>query len=174
MATIIPFIPSNIILPTFTATLDGDDYTVKVTWNVSAQRFYLNLYAQDGTWVTTVPLIQSPPARQVLSAVWDILQGILTIVMVDPSLWPIPLSTEGTATKPGTVSNFTLENFVPNNYNGTFKSLILNPTTFTIPMTTDPGQATILGSVSRYLNMMAGIFNTSTLIYRSGAFEVNP
>jgi len=173
MATVIPFIPSNIILPSFVATLDGDDYTVKVTWNISAQRFYINLYAQDGSWVTTVPLIQSPPARQVLSADWDILQGILTVVMVDPSLWPVPLSTEGTATKPGTIQNFTLENFVPNNYNGTFRGLMLNPTTFTIPMITDPGTATILGSVSRYLNMAAGIFQ-STLIYRNGCFEVNP
>jgi hypothetical protein len=45
---------------------------------------------------------------------------------------------------------------------------------FTIPVSTDPGQVIILGVVDRVLNMVAGVFQTSTLIYRNGAFETNP
>jgi hypothetical protein len=174
MATFIPFTPSNLFVPSFVANFDGDDYTVKISWNISAQRFYINIYAGDGTWIVTVPLIQSPPSRGVASVAWDILQGTVSVQMVDPSLWPIPLSPAALGTPPGTIIEYTLENFVPDTYNGKFRGLHINPTLFTIPMTSDPGQAQILGSVSRHLNMVAGIFNTSTFIYRNGNFEVNP
>jgi len=174
MATIIPFRASNLITPTFIANLDGDDYEVRITWNISAQRYYVNINAQDGTWMTTVPLIQTPPARDVDTVLWDILQGVLIVTLVDPSLWPIPLSPSGIGTRPGTVIEYTFENFVPSTYNGKFRGLHVNETTFRITMPTDPGLIQTPGSVSRYLNMAAGIFNVSTLIYRNGCFEVNP
>jgi hypothetical protein len=173
MTTIIPFLPSNITAPIFTATFDGATYRVVITWNISAQRFYVNIYDQGGMWIVTVPLFQSPPARAVNSVSYDIIRRVMTIEMDDPSHWPIPLNTGGTGTKPGTMVDYTLENFDPPVLNAKWRSIQLNETTFSFPLADDPGAINIVGSVSRYLNMVNGLFQ-STLIYRNGAFEVNP
>jgi hypothetical protein len=174
MSTVIPFVPSNIRVPSFTVTLDSDDYTIKVTWNVSAQRYYLNIYSTDGTWIITTPLVSCPPGRDVELVSWDSTRRVLTVQMVDPSLWPIPLSAGGEVTSPGQMIDYTLEGFQPDTYNGTFRCLHMNETTFSLSMETDPGQIIVLGNVNRLMNMVQTIFQTSSLVYRNGAFEVNP
>jgi len=173
MTTIIPFLPSNIITPTFIATLDGNDYRVTITWNISAQRYYINIYDQSGVWIITVPLVQSPPARAINSLSYDSLRRVMTVQMVSPALWPVPLGSTGTATPAGMIVDYTLENFDPPVLNAKWRSLHINDTTFSFPLADDPGQINIVGSVSRYLSMVGGVFQ-STLIYRNGAFEVSP
>lgn len=174
MTTVIPFIPSNLQAPTFNATLDGANYAIKVTWNVSAQRYYINVYSTDGTWIITTPLVSCPPARAVNSVDWDSTRRVLTVEMVDPSFWPIPLSTGGLVISPGTMLDYTLEGFQPTTYNGLFRGLQIDETTFSVPMDTDPGQVVVMGNVNRLLNMVQSVFQTSSLVYRNGAFEVNP
>jgi hypothetical protein len=173
MTTIIPFLPSNIITPTIPATLDGVDHDVRITWNVSAQRYYINIYRKhDGAWIITVPLFSSPPARNVQSAVYDPFLNSIVVQLVDPSLWPVPISVSGT--KPGTIIDYTLEGFQPPTYNGKFRSLHINDLMFSFPMSHDPGMVVVLGKVSRLLNMVDTIFTRSTMVYRNGAFEINP
>jgi hypothetical protein len=172
MTTVIPFVPSNIITPKFRATLDGATYDIKVTWNLSAMRYYINIYDTNGIWIITIPLISSPPARNVRSAIYDPFLNAITVTLEDPSQWPVPAT--GPTTKPGTIIDYTLEGFQPSTYNGKFRSLHLNNTKFTFPMPTNPGPLIILGRVSRLLNMAATVFKTSTLIYRNGSFEINP
>ena len=174
MTTVIPFIPSNIKVPTISVTLDGDSYTVKVTWNVSAQRYYINVYSTDGTWVIATPLVSCPPGRDIESVSWDSTRRILTVQMVDPSLWPIPLSAGGLVTPPGQMIDYTLEGFQPDTYNGLFRGLQIDEVIFEIPMDTNPGQVVVLGNVTRLMNMVQTVFTTSSLVYRNGAFEVNP
>jgi|SRR6516225_2771730 hypothetical protein len=174
MTTVIPFLPSNIKTPTFGATFDGDDYKVTITWNISAQRYYVNVYGSDGSWIIATPLIQSPPSRAVNGLTYDPLRRVMTIQMVDPKYWPVPIGSTGTATPPGTIVDYTLENFDPALLNTKWRSLHVNDTTFSFPLANDPGQINILGSVGRHLDMLNGIFQTSSLIYRNGAFEVNP
>jgi hypothetical protein len=173
MTTVIPFLPSNINQPNFVATFDGNDYRVVITWNVSARRYYVNIYGQDGTWIITVPLVQTPPARPVQSVVYDNLRRVITVQMTDPSTWPVPLAKGGLLTPFGTIVDYTLENFDPVVLNARWRSLQVNEVTFSFPLANDPGEINILGTVSRYINMVGGLFN-STLIYRNGAFEVNP
>jgi hypothetical protein len=156
------------------ATFDGDNYNVIVTWNVSAQRYYVNIYALDGTWIVTVPLVQTPPARPMQSVIYDNLRRVITAQMTDPSTWPVPLSKAGLLTAPGTIVDYTLENFDPAVLNATWRSLQVDVTTFSFPLANDPGEINILGSVTRLINMVGGLFKTSTFIYRNGAFEVNP
>lgn len=60
MTIIIPFIPPPTTAFQFTAALDGSPYTITVTWNVSAQRWYINVYDQSNSRVFTLPLIGSP------------------------------------------------------------------------------------------------------------------
>lgn len=174
MTTVIPFLPSNLTAPKFVATFDGFTYNVTVTWNVSAQRYYVNIYAQDGTWIVTTPLVQTPPSRNLSSLQYDPFQGIMIAQFVDPSLWPVPLSPAGLATVSGTIVDYTLENFDPSLLNTIWRSLHINSLTFSFPIASDPGQIKVFGSVARYMNMIGGIFQTSTLIYRNGAFEVTP
>jgi hypothetical protein len=172
MTTIIPFIPSNLKAPSFDAMFDGNIYKVVITWNVSAQRFYINVYDSSGIWIITVPIISSPPARNVISAVYDPFLNIVDVTLVDPSQWPLPVG--GPITKPGTMIDYTLEGFQPNTYNGRFRCLHLNDTKFTFPMDTNPGPLAILGRVSRLLNMIDTVFQTSTMVYRNSMFEINP
>ena len=58
--TVIPFTPNNISAFQFQPTLDGVVYTATVTWNVSGQRWYLNLYTVGGVLVFCRALIASP------------------------------------------------------------------------------------------------------------------
>jgi hypothetical protein len=171
MTTIIPFIPSNLVTPTFTATFDGDDYRVTITWNISAQRYYVNIYAQDGTWIVTVPLVQTPPSRAIDSVEYDILRRVMTMTLVNPIYFPVPLGSN--LTRPGTVLDYTLENFDPPSLNGVQRSLHIDDLTFSFPLANDPGQINVIGSICRYIDMAAGIFD-STFIYRNGYFEVTP
>ena len=171
MTTVIPFIPSNIVAPTFQATLDGNNYRIVVTWNVSAQRYYVNIYDMGGVWIVTVPLVQSPPSRAVEAVSYDIIRRILTGQLVDSIYFPVPIGSN--LTQPGVIVDYTLENFDPPVLNAKWRCIQLNETTFSFSLPDDPGPINVVGSVSRYLNMVNGLFQ-STLIYRNGAFEVNP
>ena len=44
----------------FQPTLDGAVYTAIVTWNVFGERYYVNLYALDGTLIFCLPMTGSP------------------------------------------------------------------------------------------------------------------
>lgn len=172
MATIVPFLPSNIVAPSFNTVFDGKNHKVVITWNISSQRYYINVYDSVGNWIITVPLISSPPPRAVLDAQYDPFLGSVVVDLVDPSLWPIPLG--GPITKPGTIIEYTLEGFQPSTYNGKFRCLHIDGTQFTFPMTTDPGPLIVLGRVSRLLNMIDTVFNISSMVYRNGVFEITP
>jgi hypothetical protein len=155
-------------------TLDGTSYNVTITWNVSAQRYYINVYTLDGTWIITTALVSTPPARDIASVVYDPFLSLATVTMVDPTLWPVPLAHEGLVTPPGTVIDYTLEGFTPDTYNGLVRALQINPTTFTFPLATDPGPVVVMGKVNRLINMIQSLFSTSSLVYRNAAFEINP
>jgi hypothetical protein len=173
MTTVVPFIPSTIRPFSFNAMLDGTSYNVYVTWNVSAQRYYIDVYNNGGGWVITVPLFASPPARRIQSVVYDPFLLALQVTLISPDQWPIPLSSGGLSTAPGTIIDYTLEGFTPDTFNGKYRGMHINETQFTIPMSTDPGQPVIVGSISRILNMVGSLFD-STLIYRNGTFEISP
>lgn len=173
MTTIIPFLPSNLAAPTFPVTLDGGSYQVTVTWNVSAQRYYINIYDNTGNWILTTAMIQSPPSRAVNGLVYDPLRLVMTVELVAPPFWPVPIGSLGTFSPPGTVVDYYLENFDPASLNAKWRCLHIDDVYFSFPLATNPGQINVLGSVSQYANMVGGTFD-STLIYRNGAFEVNP
>lgn len=59
--TLTAFTPTNAGPFQFGATLDGQDYICNVTWNLWAQRWYLNIYTTQGVAVLARALIASPP-----------------------------------------------------------------------------------------------------------------
>jgi hypothetical protein len=188
MTTIVPFTPSNITAPKFKALLDGNSYDIVVTWNLSAKRYYINIYGKGGVWILTVPIISTAPARKVSAAVYDPFLNAVTITLLNDLSWVLPteppclLPTSGfmeetkviTNTKPGTIIEYTLDNFQPATYNGRYRSLHLNDQSFVIPMPVNPGPVVVLGQVSRLLSMISCRFTRSTMIYRNGAFEISP
>jgi hypothetical protein len=62
MTTIIPFTPSNNSTPPFSTplTLDGTSYAGSVTWNITGQRYYLQILDQSGNQIWTGALVGSP------------------------------------------------------------------------------------------------------------------
>lgn len=60
MTTLYPFQPTATQPFQFQPTFDGTVYTVIATWNVTAQRYYINIYSLSGDRIATLPLIGSP------------------------------------------------------------------------------------------------------------------
>lgn len=59
--TLTPFTPTNAGPQQFGATLDGQPYICTVTWGLWAQRWYLNIFTQQGALIYACALIASPP-----------------------------------------------------------------------------------------------------------------
>jgi len=133
-----------------------------VSWNVAAQRYFINLYTLDGVWICTVPLVETSTGQPVLAMVYDDTQGVLVATMQSPMHRPA-----------GQIVRYTLEGFVPDVINGQRDCLTLVDQRFQFSAD-DPGVITVMGHASRYANMVAGYFQYSTLIFRNGQFETNP
>jgi hypothetical protein len=95
----------------------------------------------------------------------------MTMTFVNSLSFPVPISSN--LISPGTILDYTLENFDPPVLNGKQRSLHINESSFSFPLANDPGQVNVIGSVARYIDMAGGIFQ-STFIYRNGSFEVTP
>lgn len=162
MATYVPFRASNTSAPRLTVQLDYQDITMMVTWNVAAQRYFINLYTLDGVWICTVPMVETSKGQPVLTMVYDSSQGLLVGTMAAPMRRP-----------PGQIVDYVLEGFSPSTINGLQQCLTLADQRFSFKAP-DPGVISIMGHASRYQNMAKGYFQYSTLIYRNGQFETNP
>lgn len=60
MTTLFAFQPSPTSNFIFQPTLDGQQYTAIVNWNLYGVRYYLNLYTLQGVQILCVALIGSP------------------------------------------------------------------------------------------------------------------
>lgn len=70
MTTIIPFTPSPVAAPPFSAivTLDGSSYSLVTMWNFYSSRWYFSLTDQFGNLTINAPLIGSPPNANIYLA----------------------------------------------------------------------------------------------------------
>ncbi len=75
--TYVIFNPSPTSNFQFQVTLDGNDYTVIVNWNLFGQRYYVNLYDLTGKLVVCLPLIGSPDLYNI-----SLVAGYFTTLMV--------------------------------------------------------------------------------------------
>jgi hypothetical protein len=168
VTTIINFAPSAVQPFQFSPTLDGQQYNAIITWNIfrgpsnSTFGFYLNLYDLSGNLIVSRALSGSAIGLNLQALTWS--NGIATAVTVTPHNYKIgksiPLAIAGAA---------------PDGFNTLAQCYIVGPSSFTYPMATNPGAATVFGSVSFEINLVGGLF-TSRLIYRvaNRQFEVNP
>ena len=166
MTTIIDFTPTVTVPFQFSPTLDGNPYLAVVTWGLAGQRWYLNLYAQGGARVFTLPLIGSPIALKTLSLVWDEVAGLVVVTTELPHGIPIGITTQ-----------LTISGVSSPAYNGNFTLFSTGQNTLSYSQTTNPGSAAAYqqGSIGRDINIAGGYF-TSTLVFRQTTqqFEISP
>jgi hypothetical protein len=58
--TIVPFNPIPSSNFQFNCTLDGQPYTVIITWNYYSPRYYINIYDTAGNLIVSNPMVGSP------------------------------------------------------------------------------------------------------------------
>ena len=162
MTTYYQFAPSRISAPIYTFTLDGNQYSVTVVWNVSARRFYLLGQTMDSQLVFAVPLVESLPSIPILSATWDRSNARAVVTTTYPHPFII-----------GAPVKISVNSMTPSGYNGSGFALPLSKTEIAYPVAKDPGTATVVGFVDYVINMVQPYFK-STLVYRNTMFEVSP
>jgi hypothetical protein len=147
----------------FQPTLDGTVYTIIVAWSLFGQRYYIQCYTNSNVLVFNLPLIGSQDGIHIQSADWS--NGTVTMLCDIPHNFAV-----------GSLVDATLRGFAPDDYNGNKQIFITSPTTFTFPLSGDPGSPSSFGYVYYDINISAGYFTNSTLVYRQSnqTFEVNP
>ena len=162
MTTFVDFTPPPSAPFQFQATLDANIYNVIVTWNVFAQRWYINVYGLDGTLVVCKALIGSGSGLSIQSAQW--FSGGALLTLLTPHNYPLG----------GTV-RLNVVGCAPDGYNGIFDCLACAPSQLSYPLPVYPGAATLFGSVNFDIDLVAGYFKTSSLVYREAnkQFEIS-
>lgn len=163
MTTIFNFSPSFTAAPQFQPTLDGQQYTCIVTWNVFAQRYYVNCLSLNGELIFSRPLIGSAVGVNIQSLSWS-LGGSVSLVSVVPH-----------GLKPGATADLTVSGCLPDAFNGVWRCYAENPTTLTFALSNNPGVPTMLGVVGYDVSICKNYFS-SRLVFRTTnmQFEVTP
>lgn len=159
------FQPSTTAPFQFQPTLDGALYLATVLWNTYGQRWYLQLTDGAGNMVFFQPLVPSQVGVQVASASWDFNAQRVDVETQGPHGYPVGLTVD-----------LTLSGMVPITYDGKFQCFVTSATGLQYSADTNPGILTATGTVSYDVDMAAGYFETSTLVWRqaNNTFEVNP
>lgn len=163
MTTVTPFEPPPNVPFQFNPTLDGQVYIATIIWGLFGRRWYMRLTALDGTLVFNKALIGSAGSKSIQSATWA--NGTATVTFASPHGYTI-LDTV----------DVTITGCVPVEYNGVVRALITTPTQLEYSVAEPLAPLTLAGLASYDINMVAGYFDASTLVYREAArqFEVSP
>lgn len=163
MTTVVQYTQAPGVAFEFQVTLDNQQYTAILTWNLFGRRLYLNLLTSDNVLVVCEALIGSPSALNIQSLTWA--NGWATLVTATPhgfrSLDTIALTVSGA---------------VPVAYNGIFDMLAVDNFTLIYQIASDPGEVSQIGQVAFNVNLVQQYFQTSTMVYREGnqTFEITP
>ena len=168
MTTYIPFTPSAVSAFQFQCVLDGQPYNVTVTANLfrssnnSTGAFYINVTDVNGDLIVSRAMGGSPVGQNLASLSWA--NGKVTATTQAPHGYKI-----------ARIVTLTISGASPDGYNGTFPCLVTSPTTFTYPLATNPGMATVPGTASFNVNLVGGLF-ASSLVFRTAnqQFEIAP
>lgn len=63
--TFIDFVPTPAAPFQFQAVLDGEPYTVIITWSLFGQRWYANIYTVDSVLLLAIAMVGSPLDRDI-------------------------------------------------------------------------------------------------------------
>lgn len=163
MTTYFPIVQIPNVPPSFSPTLDGNLYNCFLIWNLFGQRYYVNCFDQNSILIFSLPLIETSASIQISSLIWNPASLLVTVTTYNPHGYKI-----------GSTIQLTISGCNPLGFNGEYDVLITDEDTFTFPLSINPGQMTIAGSASYLIDLAEGYFQTSSLIYRNGQFEVAP
>lgn len=157
------FLPSSAGPFRFQPTLDDNQYTGVVTWNMVGERYYLSLFSLQGERVLTLPLIGSLDATPIQALSWA--HGFVNATTLRRHGYTV-----------GATMELVVRGCAPVEYNGTVRAFITGLDTFQYQIAGDPGVASQFGLVNYDINIVAGYFDTSKLVFRESAqaFEVTP
>ncbi len=163
MTTLYQFKPTVTRPYEFIPTLDDQGYAARVVWNLFGARYYIELRALNGLLVFSLPLIGSPIGFEVNSISWA--NGRVTGSTTLPHGYKI-----------GSTIALTLVGFTPEAYNGKRECVIESDTDFSYAQSSPIDIATKVGIAEYNINLAAGYFTTSTLVFREASqlFEVTP
>lgn len=161
--TVFPYTPLPNAAYQFNPTLDGQQYTAVVPWELFGRRLYLSLFDVNGGRIFTRALVGSVGALPVQAAPWA--GGSVALSFVNQHGF-----------KPLTTLWLTVAGFTPDAFNGRFLAFVTNRNTITYNLASDPGPVTRLGAVSYDVNLVEGYVSTSVMVFREQAqqFEVTP
>jgi len=148
---------------TFNPTMDERVVSAIVLWSLYGKRYYLRMNELGGEPIFMLPLIGSVVGFHILSITW--LRGIVTVTTSFPHNFPV-----------GNTMNLTLRGCFPDAYNGTHQTYVSSPRELQFNLASFPGLALVFGFISYDINIGAGYFDTSTIVYRTAnkQFEVSP
>lgn len=159
--TAYPFIPSVTAPFQFQPTLDGTQYVATVRWNIASQRWYLFVDQVSGANVLTLGMTGSPIGVAVSSADFDEAALVVDLITAFPHGYAI-----------GATINLSVRGMAPDGWNGSFQCFITGPNGISYSLATNPGAATMLGAVTYDINLAAGYFQDSSLVWRPGAAQI--
>ncbi len=147
----------------FSPTLDGQEYLAVTPWGLFGRRLYLTLTALDGTRIFTRALVGSPAAQAIQSLAWA--HGTVTVTFTALHGYKLMSTVE-----------LAISGCLPDAYNGVVEAYVSSDTEVQYQLASDPGAATMLGEAGWGINLAAGYFSESRLIFRDAAqqFEAVP
>ncbi len=164
MTTRTPFQPSSTAAFTFQATLDGEQYTVVVTYNLFGQRYYASVYDLSGNLISSRGLVSS---TALISAALTWVDGLASAALTGPHGIPIGSVAQVTVSGTGLA------------YDGTFDAFATDADSLEYYLASDPGASasgTVTQNISLITQALDDSYFSSTLTYRSNLteFEVSP
>ena len=147
----------------FTPTLDGATHQAEVVWSVFGRRWFLRVTDPEGDLVIFTAVIGSSEFRPIAGLALDRIRGRVTLQTSEPHNVPL-----------GATAVFTVRGAVPDSLNGTFLMLAEGRMTLSYAMPQNPGPVIQTGAYGREIDLVAGRFRSSRLVYREAAnrFEV--
>jgi hypothetical protein len=160
---VFPFTESILQPYTFNPTMDQRVVAARVVWSLFGKRYYLRMSELTGTPIFLLPVIGSLEGFSVLSLNW--LRGQVYMTTTYPHDYRV-----------GSTLILTIRGCAPNGYNGRTRAYIPNPRQIIYNQPIYPGQPLQFGFVNYDINIAAGYFNTSRIVYRTAnrQFEVSP
>lgn len=155
------FMPSVTAPFQFQPTLDGAQYVASIRWNMAWQRWYLFVDQVNGVNVCTLGLSGSPVGAKIAGAIFDEASLTASITTATPHGYGI-----------GKTIELSVRGMQPEAWNGSLLCFVTGPDSISYSLANNPGAATQLGTVSFDINLVAGYFQESSLVWRPGAAQI--
>lgn len=163
MTTIFNFQESPLAPYSFNPTMDERVVAAQVRWSLYGKRYYLLMAELGGELIFNLPLIGSVTGFHITHIEW--LRGKVYVNTSFPHDFTL-----------GNTVDLTIRGCIPEAYNGRHRTYVNSPRQFIFDLPDYPGIPLIFGYIAFDIDIAAGYFDTSTIVYRTAnmQFEVNP